>query len=116
MYLLKSPFHNRWKMYTLNVQNEDDHPQKNLETLKKKLQSYFNSGNYDEIELKLQLQLELYTCMWIDIQKTEDGIEYTIVIKPHFEEFKENGKPILIKAVKKKNPTTLREMCLNEIR
>ena len=89
---------------------------KKSRNFKKKLQSYFNSGNYDEMELKLQLQLELYTCMWIDIQKTEDGIEYTIVIKPHLEEFKENGKPILIKAVKKKNPTTLCEMCLNEIR
>ena len=41
MYLLKSPFHNRWKMYTLNVQNEDDHPQKNLETLKKKITILF---------------------------------------------------------------------------
>lgn len=86
--------------------------------------TYLNSisGNHNKIKslktnnLPYELKLQ-YSCMWIDTLMTEDGDEeHVIVMKHHFEEFKKRGKPILIKAVKRRNPTTLRDMCLNDLR
>ena len=120
-------------MYTLTVHNAEDHPGRQFSDLINHLKYLYNlpspkcyrETSRDILNNNLPNNLRFrYTIMgWIlEVEETEDQVNNVemekvifILIKLSQEEFKPNGKVLMIK-VKKTGPKSLQQICLEVIR